>query len=179
MMTAFVQSSQRRREAMPGLSFIELPEAQKSVHLKPLFVMHLDVTGPLSFGQTPAGDRRVGIITGGRFEGDRLSGLVLDGGADWQVLRPDGVTTLDVRLILKTSDGAFIGMTYKGLRHGPPPVMAELAKGNEVDPASYYFRINPMFETASPHYAWINRSLALGIGHRHADGPVYSIFEVL
>ncbi len=163
---------------MSNLSFAELPDAQKGLQVRPLFVMHLDVTGPLGFGNTPDGDRRVGIVTGGRFEGERLSGEVVEG-ADWQILRPDGVTTLDVRLILKADDGAMIGMTYKGLRHGPPTVMAELAKGGEVDPASYYFRITSTFETASASHGWINRALAIGIGHRRADGPVYSLFEVL
>ena len=48
-----------------------------------------------------------------------------------------------------------------------------------MDPASYYFRINPLFETAAANYDWINRVVAVGIGHRRADGPIYSIFEVL
>jgi len=164
---------------MFSLSFAELPDVQKDIRVKPLFAMHLDVTGPVGFGKTPDGDRRVGIVNGGRFQGERLSGEVLNGGADWQILRPDGSTTLDVRLILKTTDGALIGMSYKGLRHGPPAVMAELAKGGEVDPASYYFRINPLFETASASHDWINRVLAVGVGHRRKDGPVYSVFEVL
>jgi hypothetical protein len=48
-----------------------------------------------------------------------------------------------------------------------------------VDPTSYYFRINPLFETAAAQYDWINRVVGVGIGHRTADGPVYSVFEVL
>lgn len=164
---------------MSNLSFAELPDVQKNVQVRPLFRMHLDVTGPVGFGKTPQGDRRVGIVTGGRFEGDRLSGEVLSGGSDWQILRPDNATTLDVRLILKTLDGAMIGITYKGLRHGPPAVMAELAKGASVDPASYYFRIGGTFETAAPAYDWLNRILFVGVGDRRSDGPVYSLFEVL
>jgi hypothetical protein len=70
-------------------------------------------------------------------------------------------------------------MTYQGLRHGPPDVTARIEKGEAVDPASYYFRTNPLFETAAPKYDWINRVVAIGIGHRLAGGPIYSIFEVL
>ena len=86
---------------------------------------------------------------------------------------------MNVRLVLKTTDDALIGMTYQGLRHGPPDVVARIERGEAVDPTSYYFRTNPLFETASAKYDWINRILAIGIGHRQADGPVYSVFEVL
>ena len=123
--------------------------------------------------------RRIGIVFGGGFEGERLSGEVLDGGSDWQSVRHDGSTLLDVRLNLKTDDGALIGVTYKGIRQGPPDVIARLERGEPVDPDSYYFRINPMFETASEKYAWLNNILAIGTGHRFAEGPVYNLFEVL
>jgi len=104
---------------------------------------------------------------------------VLEGGSDWQAVRPDGATALDVRLVLRTSDEALIGMTYRGIRHGPPDIIARIENGEVVDPATYYFRIAPVFETAAPQYDWINRIVAVGIGHRRADGPVYSVFEVL
>jgi uncharacterized protein DUF3237 len=156
-----------------------LPETLKSLRSQALFTMRLDVRGPLIVGATPGAYRRVGVVTGGSFEGARLSGQVLDGGSDWQTVRRDGATTLDVRLVLKTRDDALICMTYRGVRHGPPDVVARIEKGEVVDPTSYYFRINPLFETATAEYDWINRVVAVGIGHRRADGPIYSIFEVL
>jgi len=162
-----------------SLTLADIPAPLRSVQTRPLFVMHLDVAPIVLMGRTPGGDRRVGVVTGGRFQGERLSGLVLDGGADWQIARDDGVTTLDARLMLRTDDGALIGMIYRGLRHGPPEVMAALAKGEKVDPASYYFRMTPTFETASEPYAWLNHILALGTGHRYPDGPIYSVFEVM
>jgi Protein of unknown function (DUF3237) len=70
-------------------------------------------------------------------------------------------------------------MTYRGIRYGSPDVVARIEKGEVVDPTSYYFRINPLFETANANYDWLNRVVAVGIGHRRADGPIYSIFEVL
>jgi uncharacterized protein DUF3237 len=156
-----------------------LPEALKSVHTRPLFVMRLDVRKLLIVGATPGSFRRIGVVPGGSFEGERLSGEVLDGGSDWQTVRSDGATTLNVRLTLKTADDALICMTYQGLRHGPPEIVARIEKGEVVDPASYYFRINPLFETSAAKYDWLNRIVAVGIGHRQADGPIYSVFEVL
>ena len=156
-----------------------LSETLRTVRTRPLFTLRLDVRKLIVVGDTPAGNRRVGVVYGGQFEGDRLSGEVLDGGSDWQSVRSDGSTLLDVRLNLKTDDGVLIGMTYKGLRHGPPDVIAAIDRGEVVDPASYYFRIAPMFETAAGQYAWLNGVVAIGIGHRFPDGPVYNLFELL
>jgi hypothetical protein len=156
-----------------------LSEPLLHVRTRPLFTLQLAVRPIQVIGQTPAGDRRIGVVFGGRFEGERLSGEVLDGGSDWQSVRPDGNLMLDVRLVLQTHDGALIAMTYKGLRHGPREVMERLGRGEEVDPADYYFRIAPMFETASEDYAWLNGVLAVGLGHRFADGPIYNVFELL
>jgi len=164
---------------MPNTLNDDLPEVLKTVRPRPLFVMRLDVRKLQVVGATPGGVRRIGVVPGGLFEGERLSGEVLDGGSDWQTVRSDGTTTLNVRLVLKTKDDALIGMTYQGLRHGPADVAARIEKGEAGDPAAYYFRTNPLFETAAAKYDWLNRVVAIGIGHRRADGPIYSIFEVL
>jgi hypothetical protein len=164
---------------MPVSLYDKLPEVLKTVRSRPLFVMRLDVRKLQIVGATPAAYRRIGVIPGGSFAGERLSGAALDGGSDWQTVRNDGATTLNVRLVLRTEDDALIGMTYRGIRHGPPDVLAKIDSGAVVDPASYYFRINALFETAAPKYDWINRVLAVGIGDRQANGPVYSVFEVL
>jgi len=156
-----------------------LPDALKTVRTRSLFVMRLEVRKLQVVGATPGGFRRIGVVPGGSFEGERLSGVVLEGGSDWQTVRADGATTLNVRLVMKTTDDALISMTYLGVRHGPPDVVERIEKGEAVDPASYYFRINPLFETAAAKYDWINRLVAVGIGHRRADGPIYSVFEVL
>jgi hypothetical protein len=155
-----------------------LPEPLRSVRSRPLFVLREQVPPLLVVGQTPNAFRRIGIVQGGSFEGERLSGEVVSGN-DWQAVRTDSCIKLDVRLVLKTTDGALIVMTYQCLRAGPPSIIEKLDKGETVDPASYYFRMNPLFETGSPQYDWINRIIAIGVGHRLADGPIYSIFEIL
>jgi len=155
-----------------------LPEALKGIQSRPLFVLHERVPPLLVVGQTPNAYRRVGVVEGGSFEGERLSGEVVSGN-DWQAVRTDSCIKLDVRLVLRTTDGALIVMTYQCLRAGPPDIMEKLDQGEAVDPRSYYFRMNPLFETSAPKYDWINRIIAVGTGHRRADGPLYSIFEVL
>ena len=161
------------------ISFDTLPDVMRTVQTRPLFVMRLSVLPLQIIGATPGAFRRIGIVPSGTFEGERLSGEVLEGGSDWQNVRADGSTTLDVRLVLKSMDDALIGMTYRGIRQGPADAIARLEKGEVIDPANYYFRIAPFFETEAPQYAWLNNVLAIGSGHRFADGPIYSVFEVL
>jgi hypothetical protein len=113
---------------MSETRFDGLPEALKNVRTRPLFVMHLLVRPLVVVGATPGADRRIGLVPGGSFEGERLSGQVMDGGSDWQAIRADGSTTLDVRLVLKTKDDALIAMTYRGLRHGPTDVIKRMER---------------------------------------------------
>jgi hypothetical protein len=155
-----------------------LPEVLKGIKTRPLFVLREVVPPLIVIGQTPNAFRRIGVVQGGSFEGERLSGEVVTGN-DWQAVRTDSSIKLDVRLVLKTTDGELIVMTYTCLRAGPPSVIEKLDKGEEVDPESYYFRMNPMFETGSRKYDWMNRIIAIGTGVRLASGPVYSIFEIL
>lgn len=125
------------------------------------------------------GRRRIIPITGGRFRGERLSGRVLPGGADWQVVRPDGVADLDARYTLETGDGALIYVRNKGYRHGPEDVIRRLAAGEAVDPKLYYMRTTPWFETGDARYAWLNRIVCVGTGARRAAAVELDFFEVL
>lgn len=156
----------------------QLPDSLTTVRTRPLFVLREKVPPLLIVGATPNGFRRIGLVEGGSFEGERLSGVVVSGN-DWQTVRDDSCTKLEVRLVLKTTDDALIGMTYTVLRAGPPDVMAALDRGEAPDPSTYYFRMSPFFETGAKQYDWLNRIICVGIGNRLADGPVYSVFEVL
>ncbi len=149
------------------------------VRTAPLFTITLKVPTIQNLGKTPLGERRVAVVAGGSFEGPKLKGTVEPGGSDWILARPDGALQLDVRLTLKTDDGQLIGVTYGGFRHGPAAVIDRLNRGEKVDPSEYYFRIAPFFETASEKYGWLNRIVAVGLGHRLPEGPVYRIFELL
>lgn len=144
-----------------------------------LFTMRLDVRPIVNVGSTPNGLRRIGFVTGGDIVGERVRGRVLYEANDWQTRRPDGSVTLDVRLVIETDASALITMTYRGMRRGPVEVIERLERGENVDPASYYFRIAPTFETADEGLGWLNGILAIGTGHRFPNGPVYNVFEVL
>ena len=144
-----------------------------------LMTLQVVVPPPQKVGAVPHGIRVIAPITGGTFEGPRLRGKVLPGGGDWLLTRPDGVLELDLRITLETDDGALIYMTSSGLRHGPPEVLAALARGESVDPSKYYFRTAIRFETSALQYTFLNQLIAISSGDRRASGPVYTIEEIL
>src|SRR5437016_13905554 len=113
---------------------------------RPLLTLQVFVAPPQKLGSVPHGTRVIAPITSGSFEGPRLRGKVLPGGGDWTLLRSDGVLELELRITLETDDGALIYMTSFGLRHGPPEILAALARGESVDRPTYYFRTAPTFE---------------------------------
>ena len=144
-----------------------------------LFTLTGTVGAPSEIGVLPQGRRRIIPIEGGKFEGPRIRGQVLPVGADWMLIRPDGVAVIDVRATLQTDDDALIDMRYSGYRHGPTDVMQALAAGEHVDPATYYFRIAVILETGAEKYSWLNRIVAVGTGRRIPEGPIYDVYEVL
>lgn len=144
------------------------------------FTITMKLPPILELGDTPAGNRRVFTVSDGEFAGDRLRGEVLpQASSDLLLVRPDGSSQQDVRLILRTDDGALILMTYRGVRHASPEVSARIARGERVGPSEYYLRTTPVFETSSPKYAWLNKIVSVGIGERQPDGVTYDVFEIL
>jgi len=141
--------------------------------------LQVAVIGAQKIGAVPCGTGVIAPIGSGHFEGPRLRGKVLPGGGDWTLLRADGVLELDLRLTLETDDGGLIYMRSFGFRHGPPDVIAALARGESVDPSAYYFRTTPRFETGHVKYGFLNRLLAVSSGDRRPEGPIYTIYEIL
>ncbi|MGY4495396.1 DUF3237 domain-containing protein [Pseudomonas sp. TE3610] len=148
--------------------------------LEPLARFSVDLVAPIwELGATSGqGKRRIIPITGGHFEGPRLKGTILDNGADWQVVTPDGVAIIDTRYLLQTDDGALIYLRTEGYRFGPAEVMKKVAAGEDVDPGLYQFRITLKFETAAPRYAWLNHTVGVGSAMRLGNAVVYDAFEV-
>ncbi len=146
---------------------------------EPIFRLHAELASILPLGQTPYGERRIINILGGRVEGARLNGRILPGGADWQIIRADGVADLRARYTIEAAGGACILVSSDGLRHGPPDVIAQLARGEPVDPALYYFRTVMRFETGDADLAWLNRIIAIGRGIREARVVRLDVHEVL
>ena len=154
-------------------------ESEIPMKSRPLMTVTIAAAAPQQIGAVPRGTRSVVAVTGGTFEGPRLRGKVLAGGSDWLLLRSDGVLELDLRITLETNDHSLISMTFQGLRHGPPDVIAALNRGEAVDPTSYYFRTLPRFETSADPYAFLNRIVTVGAGEARPDGAVHRIDEIL
>ncbi|HLH67944.1 MAG TPA: DUF3237 domain-containing protein [Candidatus Dormibacteraeota bacterium] len=133
---------------------------------------------PLEVGEVGTGQRRIIPIVGGRFRGPRFNGRVLPGGADWQLVQADGVARIDTRYALQTDDGASVFISTGGIRHGPPEVIAALARGEWVEPSRYYFRVALRFETGAQAYGWLNRAVAIAAAVRLPEAVVYDAFLV-
>jgi Protein of unknown function (DUF3237) len=133
------------------------------MNTRPLIVLRLKTAATQEVGSTPRGPLFIFPIIGGSFEGDRLRGNVLAGGADWATATADGAFELDLRATLETDDGALIYLTFTGVR----------------DDARQYLRTLPRFETAAGRYDFLNRLLAVGTGEIGADGPVHVIEDLL
>ena len=148
------------------------------LELRSLLKLDITLAPAQELGESPLGRRRIINITGGTFRGGRLSGKVLPGGADWQVIRADGVADLDARYTLETSDGVLIFVRNKGYRHGPDEVLKKLAAGEAVDPSLYYMRTTPSFETGDARYSWLNRIVCVATGARRAAAVELDVYEV-
>ena len=134
---------------------------------------------PVTIGATPDGTRRIVPILSGPLEGPRIRGALEGQGADWQLTRHDGVTVAEALYAIRTHDGVVIQVHNKGLRRGPPEVMRRLASGEEVDPASYYFRTVADFTAPMGPYDWMNKSIFVCSGARSADGIRLRVWRVL
>lgn len=142
------------------------------------FELRATVGAPQEIGQVRGGRRRIVPILGGRVDGPALRGTIAPGGADWQLVQPDGFSELDTRYTIETDSGATIYVRNGGIRHAPVDVMRRLLAGEAVDPLLVYFRTVPRFETAAPELQWLTRTLFVGTGARHPDLVVIRFFAV-
>lgn len=138
----------------------------------PLMQIDLVVGPPVTVSQ----NRRCIPILGGVVSGS-LTGDVLAGGADWQQIGPDGTIEIDARYVLKLAQG-LVEVESRGLRAGPPEVLARLAAGEAVDPALYYFRTAMRFSSAAPELALLGRILAVASGERLAGAVRLMVHKV-
>jgi hypothetical protein len=146
--------------------------------LEPIFHARVAVAAPRSLGRVAGGERRIVDITGGEVSGPKLAGRILPGGADWQIVREDGTAVLEARYTIEAADGALVYVRNYGYRHGPAEVLARIANGEAVDPALYYFRTAPVFETAAPKYDWLNRTVTVCSALRTADRVILDFYAV-
>ena len=123
------------------------------------FELRAQVAEPMEIGRVPHGRRRIVDILGGTVKGPNFSAKIVPGGADWQLIQPDGFSELDTRYTLETDQGQRVYVQNAGIRHAPPDVMQKLLAGETVDPELVYFRTVPKFETSAPELQWLARSV--------------------
>ena len=138
-----------------------------------------DLDDPQEIGATPHGVRMIHPVVSGTMKGPKMNGEVLPFGADWILLRPDGVGELDVRITLRTDDGELIYIYYRGILNVAPEIMERIQNGEDVDPSEYYFRTTPVFETGSEKYSWLNQIICVGVGKIEQKRVRYKIYQIL
>ena len=140
--------------------------------------LSVQVGMPQEVGQTVHGLRRLIPIVAGAVQGQGWTARVLPGGADFQLLVNERMAELDARYVLETDGGDLIYVQNRAIRTASSDVMAQLVRGEVVDPQSVYFRCSPSFETASQSLAWISERFFIGTGARYPDKVVMRFFEV-
>jgi hypothetical protein len=144
------------------------------------FTARVSVAAPLTVGDGPEGLRRFVAIEGGPISGPLLTGRVVPGSGDWQVVRADGVLKVEARYTIETSDGVLIACTNRGIRHAPPDIMARLMSGEPVPTDSYYFRTSAQFEApVGSKYEWMNHAMFAGKAEREPSAAIIHFFRIL
>ncbi len=158
-----------------GFTMAQNPAAPS---LEFIFELKVKIDKPYIVGETPHGLRRIIPILGGTVEGDKIKGEILTGGADWQIVRADGVAELEAHYQIKTNDGVTIYVKNVGLRVATPEVAARIGKGEYVAPSEYYFRAVPKFEAPKGKYEWMNNAIFICKGIRNPDNVVIQVWKV-
>ena len=140
--------------------------------------LRVQVGNPTEFGQVPRARRRVIPILGGTFEGPNIRGKVLPGGADWQIVRADGLAELDTRYTLQADNGSLIYIQNAGIRHASPEITKKLLAGEPVDPAQVYFKTVPTFETSAAELQWLTRAIFIAVGERQPNDVIVHVWKV-
>ena len=143
-----------------------------------VMTLRVQVGAPMELGEVAGGRRRIVPILGGSFEGPAIRGKVLAGGADWQMVRADGLAELDTRYALQTDAGQIIYIQNAGIRHASPEATKKLLAGEPVDPSQVYFKTVPRFETAAPELRRLTRAIFIGTGERYPAEVVIHVWRV-
>jgi Protein of unknown function (DUF3237) len=146
--------------------------------LVPMGRVRCEVGELVSLGPGKHGERRYVPLGGGTVEGPELNGRIVDGGVDWQVNRADGVLDIAAHYVIRTGDGALIEVQSDGMRHGPPQVMARLARGEAVGRDEYFFRTLMRFQTGAPAWVHLNKVMAIAVGQREKGLVVLDVYRI-
>src|SRR6202171_1694050 len=150
-----------------------------ALRTKYVFSLAIEVGAPIVAGDLGHGVRRIIPILGGEVRGEGIRGTILPCGADFQTIRPNGLTELQAKYAFEMDDGANVYIENIGIRFGPKQLLDRIAKGEIVDPALIYFRSVPKFETGAENYRWLMENLFVGVGARYPDRVEIDVHQVL
>jgi hypothetical protein len=149
-----------------------------ALETKYVFSLAIKIGAPILAGDLGYAVRRIIPILGGEVFGPGIKGTIFPVGADFQIIRPNGLTELEAKYAFEM-DGAIVYIENVGIRFGPKELLDRIAKGETVDPALIYFRSVPKFETGSEKYRWLTEHLFIGVGARHPDRVEIDVHQVL
>jgi uncharacterized protein DUF3237 len=155
-----------------------LPQLPDPPLLEPMCRIECDVGDVVTLGRGPHGERRYVPLLGGRVAGPGFNGSVVPGGVDWQVLRDDGALDIEAHYVLRADDGGLVEVRSVGLRHGPPDVMARLARGDAVAPGEYFFRTALRFTTGAEQWLHLNKAMAIAVAAREARRVILDVYRI-
>jgi Protein of unknown function (DUF3237) len=141
--------------------------------------IHCVLSRAIDVGRTPYGTRRIVEILEGRVVGPEMRGVLMPGGADWQVTRSDNVVELQAHYVIRFDDGVPVQVRNRGLRHGAANLLERIEAGEDVDPAEYYCRTTPVFEAPDGRYEWLNRAIFIATAKRSQSAITLDVFKVL
>ena len=143
----------------------ESPAAPSPLQTEFVYEALVTIEAPVEVGPTPGGTRRYIPITGGTFEGAKIRGTILPGGADWQTSRADGVTELDALYSMRADDGTVIIVRNTGV----------------IVAGGAYMRTAPRFDAPAGPHAWLNESQFVGsvTGGPRPGTVIIRVFRVL
>jgi hypothetical protein len=150
-----------------------------ALQTKYVFSLAILIGAPIVAGETGNGIRRIIPILGGEVRGEGIKGTIFPVGADFQIIRPNGLAELEAKYAFELDDGAIVYIENIGIRFGPKPLLDRIAKGETVDPALIYFRSVPKFETGAEKYRWLMEHMFIGVGARHPDRVEIDVHQVL
>ncbi len=146
--------------------------------LVPMTRVRCEVGALVTLGPAKHGERRYVPLGAGTVRGPELNGTLVEGGVDWQVARADGVLEIAAHYVVRTEDGALVEIQSDGMRHGPPEVMARLARGEPVAPHEYFFRTRVLFQTGAAAWLHLNKVMALAVGRREARAVLLDFYRI-
>lgn len=147
---AFILCASQSMNAQSGNS-VKPDSLYKDFKTEFMWEAKVKISGMINVGESKRGVRRVIPITGGTFSGPKIKGVVLPGGEDWQLVRPDGDTELNARYLMKTDDGYTFQVLNQALIH--------------VDATTKAFYCKSVLDFEVPEkspYSYLNHAIFLG-----------------